>query len=636
MHLLNGKAAVAALALLNSCNALKITILADTNRDGKVDNNDVTGKSTWTNAKGALILPSIGDTGRRCAKKWGPSADIQGDETYLDKCNDASDNVQRNPKYLSPLKTLPLASLSASAKGSIAIADKAAASKVRIFVKQSGKWNYVAADHVFTAKELKSGLELGVDARDVRRPQGWNGYAKIQFTVTDGKAKATDAVAVRVAPVLTHHHGQHAQRIFTTGVNEAGFNKVQEKYIADLLRNVGDAGIKEPVFQFHNQDIWTQDFFEPGYATIPGPKGPVSIRIMIRSVQSSRRSGRDAFHDLRNDQVGAVQHLGDGDSIDSTGNLETIPPYSHNGKSFPVGRTVMGAWEGRAPLMVEFLKAQQVQDPLILDTSWLYVGHVDEFIQFLPSDNKRGWVIMVADPMKGVDLLKKAAKAGHGKVKAVSRPLSADEKNEQLCLPRQTIAETLKFKKFDAINKNSAQRIQANLDIIKQETGITEEDIHRVPALFYYTESNSWLCAGESSSQNAEAASTQPQKAASNSGITMKASQGGPSFKAKSILEAATPNKSIHRRVIDPATQVTALYPDSVNGLVMTDSRVLVPNPWGPVINKQDVFAAAVSEVYANVGYNVTYQDDWFSHFKLQGDVHCGSNSWRVIPKKWW
>ncbi|KAG8671983.1 hypothetical protein FPOAC2_05348 [Fusarium poae] len=636
MHLLNGKAAVVALALLNSCNALKVTILADTNRDGKVDKNDVTGKSTWTNNKGALILPNIGDTGRRCAKKWGPSADIQGDESYLDKCNDASDNVQRNPKYLAPLKTLPLTSLSASAKGSISIADKAAASKVRIFVKQSGKWNYVAADHVFTAKDLSSGLELGVDARDVRRPQGWNGYAKIQFTVTDGKAKATDAVAVRVAPVLTHHHGQHAQRIFTTGVNEAGFNRIQEEYVADLLRNVGNAGIKEPVFQFHNQDIWTQDFFETGYASIPGPNGPVSIRIMIRSVQSTRRSGRDAFHDLRNDQVGAVQHPGDGDSIDSTGNLETIPPYSHNGKSFPVGRTIMGAWEGRAPLMVEFLKAQQVQDPLILDTSWLYVGHVDEFIQFLPSDNKRGWVIMVADPMKGVDLLKNAAKAGHGQVKAVSRPLSAGEKKEKLCLPRQTIAETLKFKQFDAINKHSAERIQANLDIIKQETGITEEEIHRVPTLFYYTESNSWLCAGESSSQTAETASTQPQKAASNSGITMKASQGGPSFKAKSIVEAATPKKSVHRRVIDPATQVTTLYPDSVNSLVMTDSRVLVPNPWGPVINKQDIFAAAVSEIYANVGYNVTYQDDWFSHYRLQGDVHCGSNSWRDIPKKWW
>ncbi|KAL4731181.1 hypothetical protein ACLX1H_000142 [Fusarium chlamydosporum] len=591
MHL-TGKAAVCALALLNSCNALKVTILADTNRDGKVDTKDTTGRSAWTNDKGALILPNIGDTNQRCAKKWGPSSDIDGDETYLDKCNDAIDNVQRNPKFLAPLKTLPVSSLSASAKGSISITDKTAASKVRIFVKQGGKWNYVAADHVFTAKELKSGLELGVDARDVRRPNGWNGYAKIQFTVTDGKAKATDAVAVRVAPVLTHHHGQAAQRIFTTGVNEPGFNKVQENYIADLLRNVADAGIKEPVFQFHNQDIWTQDFFEPGYASIPGPNGPVSIRIMIRSVQSSRRAGRDAFHDLRNDQVGAVQQIGDGGTIDSTGNLETLPPYTHNAKSFPVGRTIMGTRDGRNPLMVDFLRAQQVQDPLIVDTNWLYVGHVDEFIQFLPAYNERGWIIMVADPLKGMDLLKKASKAGHGKVKAVSRSLSADEKSEGLCLPRQTIDETLKIAKLEAVNKNSSQSIEANLEILKRETGITNKDIYRVPALFYYTESESWLCPGEQSSQT----ETQPQKAASSSGISMKTAPGGPASKAKSIVEAATPKNTVHRRQNEDATRVSALYPASVNNLVMTNSRVLSPSPWGPVINGKDIFATAVSE----------------------------------------
>ncbi|KIL87026.1 protein-arginine deiminase type-3 [Fusarium avenaceum] len=642
MHLSGAKSAVFAFALFNSCNALKVTILADTNRDGKVDNNDIAGKLTWTTGKGAVFLANIGDTGGRCAKQWGPSGNIfDSDESYLDKCNDAVDNVQRNPTYLAPIKTLPVMGLSASAKGSIQVADKVAASKVRVFVKKSNKWVYVPADYAFTAKELASGLELGIDARDVRRPQGWNGNAKIQFTVTDGKAKATDAVAVRVAPVLTHHHGQLAQRIFSTGVNEPGTNKEQENFLDDLKRNVANSGIKEPIFYFDNQDIWTQDFFEPGYSSMPGPNGPVSIRIMIRSVQSSRRSGRDAFHELRSDKVGAVQHPGNGDSIDSTGNLETIPPYTHNGKSYPAGRNIMGAWDGRKPLMVEFLKAQEVQDPLILDTTWLYVGHVDEFIQFLPAHNKRGWVIMVADPIKGLALMNKAAKDGHGKVKAVSRSRSAEEaKDSYLCLPRQTIEEALKFDKFDEINKKAAQRIEANLDILKHETGITNEDIHRVPSLFYFAEGNGWLCPGQKpSTSDAEETSSAPQKASSSTGISFKnpeqgSSNGGPAFKAKSIVEAATPKNSLHRREVDTASQVVALYPGSVNGLVMTDSKVLVPNPWGPVIGSKDIFATAVSQVYANVGYNVTFQDDWFSHFKGQGDVHCGSNSWRAIDTK--
>ncbi|KAG5657838.1 hypothetical protein KAF25_007871 [Fusarium avenaceum] len=642
MHLSGAKSAVFAFALFNSCNALKVTILADTNRDGKVDNNDIAGKSSWTTSKGAVFLANIGDTGGRCAKQWGPSGNIfDSDESYLDKCNDAVDNVQRNPTYLAPIKTLPVTGLSASAKGSIQVTDKVAASKVRVFVKKSKKWVYVPADYAFTAKELASGLELGIDARDVRRPQGWNGNAKIQFTVTDGKAKATDAVAVRVAPVLTHHHGQLAQRIFSTGVNEPGFNDVQQRYLDDLKRNVANSGIREPIFYFDNQDIWTQDFFEAGYSSMPGPNGPISIRIMIRSVQSSRRSGRDAFHELRSDKVGAVQHPGNGDSIDSTGNLETIPPYTHNGKSYPAGRNIMGAWDGRKPLMVEFLKAQEVQDPLILDTTWLYVGHVDEFIQFLPAHNKRGWVIMVADPIKGLALMNKAAKDGHGKVKAVSRSRSPEEaKDSYLCLPRQTVEEALKFDRFDEINKKAAQRIEANLDILKRETGITNEDIHRVPSLFYFAEGNGWLCPGQKpSTSDEEETSSAPQKASSSTGISFKnpeqgSHNGGPVFKAKSIVEAATPKNSLHRREVDTASQVVALYPGSVNGLVMTDSKVLVPNPWGPVIGSKDIFATAVSQVYANVGYNVTFQDDWFSHFKGQGDVHCGSNSWRAIDTK--
>ncbi|QGI86067.1 hypothetical protein CEK25_012796 [Fusarium fujikuroi] len=551
---------VLTLALFATCDALKVTILADTNRDGKVDKKDIDGKSSWTANRGALILPNIGDTGLRCAKKWGPSVDIiSSNETYLDLCNDATDDIQRNPKYLAPLKTLPISGLSPSAKGSIQVTDKTAAAKVRVFTKKSNKWIYVAGDYVFTTKELSSGLELGVDARDVRRPKGWDGNAKIQFTVTDGKTKATDTVAVRVAPVLTHHHGQVAQRIFSTGVNEPGSNPQQQQFVDDIKRNVASSGIKDPIFLFDNQDVWTQDFFEPGYSSMPGPNGPITIRIMIRSVQSSRRSGRDAFHELRNDKVGA----------------------------------------------------------------------------FLPTYNERGWIIMVADPLKGLDLLKKASKAGHGSVRAVSRSLQVEEKKQELCLPRQTIQEALKFKNFDAIQKSSAQRIEANLNILKRETGITDRDIFRVPMPFYYAESNSWLCPGQKPSDSTaeEDASKTPQKSSSKTGITLKGATG-PIYKAKSIVEAGTPKNSLQRRAIDTATQVLALWPGTVNGLVLPDQKVLAPKPWGPVINKQDIFANAVSEVYASAGYNITYQDDWFSHFKFQGDVHCGSNSWRAVDIK--
>ncbi|KAJ4320203.1 hypothetical protein N0V84_005988 [Fusarium piperis] len=647
MRFSTGKVAVLALALCQSTYAygLKATILADTNRDGKVDvkgDSDIKAKTTWTPERGALFLANIGDTNQRCSKIWGPSQDIPfvDGEGYLDECNDAIGNVQRNPKYLAPLRTLPIAKLSASAKGRVHVTNKVAASKVRIFVKEGTEWTYVGANYTFTAEDLRGGLELGIDARDVRRPKGWDGKAQVHFTVSDGAQKATDSVALRVAPVLTHHHVQPAERVFSTGADE---DIIQGRFVADLEKNAAAAGIDEPVFLFDNGDIWTQDFFEPGYTSIPGPDGPIVLRVMIRSVQSTRYSGRDVFHQLRNDKVGAVQHHGDGDTIDSTGNLETIPPYKYKGKNYPAGRIIQGQWEGRKPLMFNFLKAQQVQDPVALDTAWLAVGHVDEFLQFLPSDNERGWVLVVDDPVAGVELLKKASREGHGSMKALSRPHLPGEDPVEYCLPKETIDQVLKLKKFESINKMAAQRIEGNIAILKRETGLTDDEIFRVPATFYYAFSDGWTCnISPTNSTNPGAIPTpgpfSTPGPSTGPSLSKKAVGGGPVFKAKSIIEAAQPHGPVHigRREVDEKNQLVAFYPGTVNGVVLADSFVLAPKPWGPVIDGEDIIAKAVQETYARASFNVTFQDDWFSHHVGMGEVHCGTNTWRTTDTKWW
>ncbi|KAF7557006.1 hypothetical protein G7Z17_g1007 [Cylindrodendrum hubeiense] len=619
MWIFNSKTAVLALALCHTGQALKATILADTNRDGKIDikgTSDVKGKATWTNERGALFLANIGDSNGRCAKSetFIKNKDNQDSgETYLDECNDATDNVQRNPKYLAPLRTLPYEKLGSSAKGSIRVTNATAAAKVRIFVKDGKKWTYVDEKHKFTAKELKRGLELGIDARDVRRPGGWDGKAVVEFTVTESYTKATDTVALRVAPVLTHHHAQLTERVFTT---QDSWNNSQAKFVEDLVENVAKVGIEKPVFIFEGQDIWTQDFFEPGYTSIPGPSGPITLRIMIRSAQSYRFAGREVFERLRSKYVGAVQHPGSGASIDSMGNLETIPPYTHNGKSYPAGRVIMGQWNGDHPLMFSFLTAQESQAPLALDTEWLGVGHVDEFLQFLPADNKRGWVLLADDPRAGLQLLKKASAGGHGGTKALSRSRLPSE-DASLCLPEQTIDEVLKLDRFAALNEMAATRIENNLKLLKKETGLTDKEIFRVPALFYLINGDGgWTCNSTTSSAEERDIS------------------GGPVSKVKSILEAAQPPGVARRQTF--ADQLVAFYPGAINSVVLTDSLVLAPNPWGPIINGVDIFAKAISAVYAQVNFNVTYQDDWFSHHTLQGEIHCGSNTWRNVDKKWW
>jgi protein-arginine deiminase len=105
-------------------------------------------------------------------------------------------------------------------------------------------------------------------------------------------------------------------------------------------------------------DIWMQDILEPGHINMPGPGGkPRVLRMMIRSAQTNRAAGKQVF-ELRGPDVGVVQvNKGTYDQINSTGSLETIPPYTYKGTSYPAGRIITGRHGSRLPAHTGFLKA---------------------------------------------------------------------------------------------------------------------------------------------------------------------------------------------------------------------------------------------------------------------------------------
>lgn len=611
---------------IGASQALEATILADTNRDGKVDatgKSDNAGKNTWSETSGALFLANIGDSNRRCSSRITNKGD---DLTVTDYnlCNDATGNVQRNPKYLAPVLTLPNPNLGDSATGSVVV-DNAAASKVRVFLKDGANWAYVASNYTFTADQLRKGLTLGVDAREVRTA-AWDGKATLRFSVKDKGAEANDSIAMRVAPVLTHHHAQPAEQVLASLYQDSNSDrdKLQERFVADLTKFSTQAGVKKPFVTVNSTDQWTQDFFEPGYTTMPGPEGPVVLRIMIASAQKEARrieSHRWLFREMRSDTVGAVQHRTYGHTTDSTGNLETVPPYTLNGKAYPAGRAVMGSHDGKKPEMVKFLDAQEVQAPISIDTTWLSVGHTDEFMQFLPASNKRGWVMMVDDPLAGLAILQQAQKKGHGKVRAISRPNLPDDGAN--CVPADSINDVLNLANFTEIQKFCDENIKTNVDILKRETGLTDSEIIRVPTLFHPSE-GSPSC--RSTAQTGSAASS------------VESSEGHGKRPSLSVFEAGGGEgpAGLARRQAAGTWQVAALYPGCINGVVLSGTQYVAPNPWGPVVDGKDILAAAVDAAYAKVNYTVHYMDDYFTHHQWMGEVHCGSNVIRGTTAKWW
>ncbi|MGI5527937.1 protein-arginine deiminase domain-containing protein [Streptomyces syringium] len=605
---------------------------ADVNRDGRVDvtgGTDKTGEDSWSIRRGAVHLPNLDDDTKRCPVT-GPGGRPLSD-ARLAACNDASDakvNGTADAADLARIRSVPMPGLAADAKGSLKVTT--GAEHTHLFLKRSGKWIQVTSRTRLAADELRSGVEFGVEATDVIRDNAReDGRAVIRLTVTSARGSSSDSVTLRVAPLLTQHHLQGTQQLMVTQARGGKPpQRLQRKFVKNLEKEVRNAGITKPLITFekYQDDLWAQDFVEPAYVSMAAPGGHQQVmRMMLRSAQPGRKAGRELFEKVRGRNIGVVQVTDrakpDDETLDSMGNLETIPPYMHNGRSFPAGRIVMGERKdsGARPskVMRTLLKSQGLQDPLLLDTSWLAVGHVDEFVQFLPADTPRGWRIGVADPEAGLRLLREAQRAGHGRTKMFSVPGINGTP-----APKETIDQALASRHLAADNETAAHRIAANLKILERETGVTDEEIVRVPAL--YTRGSQ---TPTDSGQVISVPRLSPLGAGSDLAETLK-------DRGQQKWLARTPGAS---RPSAPAAVGTSAYvPGAVNGVLLGRDRYLAPRQWGPVVGGKDIFTEAVTAVYRSAGLKVSYIDDWHTYHLAGGEIHCGTNTLRDTSAAWW
>jgi protein-arginine deiminase len=590
---------------------------ADANRDGRVDltgGSDERDEDAASVERGAVFLPNLDDDARRCTFTGPDGKELP--DAQLAACRDGADTVVNGAadvQDLARLRSVPL-SLPGSATGTASVTG-AGAAHAHLFVKRGATWRLLRPTDALTTAELTRGVELGIEGTDmIRDAKVWDGSATVTLSVTSDGKTSSDTVALRVAPVLTHHHAQQAEQVMVSRISkeQAGEENPQlpqqsAKFIADLKKVAADAGLPAP-FEFTNSgDLFPQDMFEPMYTSMPAPgERPQTMRVLFRSHQV-KGSSLELYQRLRGPDVAVVELAPDGyvagdqDTLDSMGNLETIPPYSHNGRHYPAGRVIMGkglqriseggptpggaavrAAAGKpkelmepSPAVQTFLRSQGLQDPLLLDSSFTFVEHVDEFIQFLPAGTPRGWKVAVADPDAGMRLLRDAQAAGHGEVAITPdgpRLKTIDDylDDEQKILARD--------------NTKAAKAIGENLDLIKRETGVTDAEIVRVPSLFG-TADLQW---GDQS-------------------------QGPDGFESP----------------------LTAQFPAAINGIVLGRNRYLSTQQFGPVINGKDIFAEAVAAAYRSAGMQTTFIDGSL-YSPNGGEIHCGTNTLRDATKPWW
>jgi protein-arginine deiminase len=563
-----------------------IDLRADTNRDGVISFDDVAsggddiGEDVWDAKHGAVFLANIDDDEEKC-----PSS---GDDVDLPKCNDAADEVVNGPDDaldLARLQTKPWADAPDGATGTITTT---ASNRVRLFKVSGTTFTVLAADAKLTAAELRAGVELAIEAKDIVRDTAvWDGFVDVTFSVdgaagTSGTAptETTDKVRMRVAPLLTSHHLSETVGTYVTQLNSAGSQATR----ADLATAATAAGVPAPK-GILVQDQWTQDFFEPAFMTMPGPNGTQhAMRVNLRSANESnpgssnnplRLAGKVVFTQLRGKDVAGVQQFdaarnGQFDTLNSFGNFETIPPYTNGGESFPLGRVLRGNIASYHPdnSFLKMIESQKVQQPLYIDTSWLVVGHVDETLSFIrTTSSPRGWVMLVNDPTLAKTMLEQQSTAGNGAVPMFVGKSWSGSQTAQITID-QVLADT----DVMTASAEAATQIDGQLATIKAATGLTDAEIIRIPYLH------------------------------------MPYSQGSIAFQ-----------------------------PGMVNGLYIAPGHFVAPDPHGPDIAGVDPFKAIMEQRLAPFGVTVHWAEDWDLYHRNLGEVHCGTNSTRQIPdSKWW
>jgi protein-arginine deiminase len=611
---------------------LRVDLRADVDRDGRVDltgDTDTAGENGWSVGRGAVFLPNIDDDTRRC-----PTKDANGrplSDKKLAACNDASDkkvNGRADAADLARVRSVPMTGLPSDAKGSAKVTK--GAKHIRVFVKRNGAWKPLTSATKLTRAELRSGVEFGVEGKDVIRDSAqWDGTASIRLKVSSASGTASDTVTLRAAPLLTHHALQNTQQMMVTKVKgDDPWAKTQRKFVKELEKESRAAGVTKPLVTFEKYgDIWAQDFVEPAYLNMTGPDGRQrTMRVMLRSAQD-REAGRELFEKMRGPNIGVVQAKGRDmqgwETLNSYGNLETIPPHTNNGRSFPAGRIIMGERKDGSGIRPSkeirtLLKSQGLQDPLLLDTSWLHVGHVDEFVQFLPADTPLGWRIGIADPEAGLKILRDAQRDGNGSTKMFSVP-GFDE----MLPPEETIDQALASRHLVKDNEMAAAKIAANLEILKRETGATEADVVRVPAL--YTRG---IDSGDGDTST-------PTLRRLGGGTDPEAAE---KYGQQRLLgRDGTPTEDLAPAAPEPGTVQTSAYvPGAVNGILLSRDRYLAPRQWGPVVGGKDIFTEAVTAAYTTAGMKVSYVDDFYTYHLGMGDIHCGTNTLRDASAAWW
>ncbi|KZB65241.1 hypothetical protein AUQ42_01690 [Thalassospira sp. MCCC 1A02491] len=406
-------------------------------------------------------------------------------------------------------------------------------------------------------------------------------------------------------------------------------------------------------------DRWMRDTIVSGHCAWPGNGAGVENKDVFMKTHRWRHLQNWVYETLISANVGvSYPAAGSADGITSAnsgGNIAVTPPVQKtvNGAVTPYryGRIYYGhnRYHTVDASSRNFMAAQNMQAPIILDTDWLEVGHVDEMLTFIPDNNPasafKKWKLLVASPAEAYRLMTNAQRA-HGGARVLNRAVwnigtnSFDYASLQiretqwdnvnaryhrvgvdvgatindflgngqapLLNPRNVRARLrYTYQQLRNWNVNGVEVIiNRNVNLLKQAFDLDDTDIIKVPVIFFPESYN-------------DGDFTFADKV---SGWTIGRDNGFNVYPGK-----------------QGGFQCGALTGDMPNMFVGND-RLMIPKPFGPWIEDNtnphhgyDLFERDLDgKVRAIVGGpTCEFIDDWDDYHVALGEIHCGTNELR-------
>ena len=345
-----------------------VMVVGDSNRDGRIDIDDLYNHHQWSWAYGAFTLANLDDD----------DGDGKAD------CNDLVVNGEADERDIAQLRIF--APLISGMEGSNLTIDWNDA-PIHVFRKTDSGWTLVNKGKSFQIGP-EAEVTLGLEALCFAGMQGWNGHIQLRVTRVSpqGSPLGEDSVAVRVAPWLMLPNSART-RIFYIATGKYD-NAFMLKELEQILPGLGTK-FPVPYKTAKWQEMWMQDTMEMGYSEIPGGG---RMHVVLNGIRGADSFGPTLLgKDVGVITVGYNRNMSGHDAwADWYGNLEV----SHPTPEHPFGRIYYGCNTDSGatlhPEVVHFLKLQELQSPIWVDTSWLAIKHVDEIFNFIPGPDGKG------------------------------------------------------------------------------------------------------------------------------------------------------------------------------------------------------------------------------------------------------